>query len=70
MILSRDQEIDAAFALSSLPSVTGVYVIPPLRGDMLSSHPDALKLAIVLRPYSIHVMVERIIGFSASQAMK
>lgn len=57
MVLTREQEVDAAFALASLPSVVGVFVLVQRRADVASEE-DAYMLAILLRPYSATMMVE------------
>ncbi len=56
MVLTREQEVDAAFALASLPSVVGVFVLVQRRADVASE--DEYMLAILLRPYSATMMVE------------
>lgn len=63
-MINREQEQDAAFALESLPAVTGVYALPDPgvahvcgRADE-TARDDALLLAVALRPYSVSLLVE------------
>jgi CheY-like chemotaxis protein len=57
-LISREEQVDAAFALGQLPSVVGVYALKPIYMAPTMLHPDALVLAVMLRPYSIKLLVE------------